>query len=372
MGEWENESWDRIYCLLRCPYSFSHPFLTMSRERLVSAKPLSAEEEKVIQSLRPLSLDEFIGQKPVIEKLAISIAAAKKRSEPLEHLLLYGPPGLGKTTLANIIAKEMGAKIFSTSGPALERSADLMGILTNLQRSDVLFIDEIHRLPTVIEEFMYPAMEDFKIDFVVDKGAYAKTLNVPLKQFTLIGATTRAGFLSAPLRERFGLSYHLDFYQKEELVQIVERSAKLLSVRIDASGSEEIAQRSRGTPRIANRLLRRVRDFAEVKSGGKVTRESAIESLKIEGVDDLGLDELDRKYLQIIIGHHGGGPVGIEAIAATLSEESDTLEEMVEPYLLKIGLISRTRMGRKINPSALDHLKIKLSAAPKSQGELFS
>jgi len=344
----------------------------MSRERLVSGKALSIEEEKLIQSLRPTTFDEFVGQKAVIEKLCISLAAAKKRNEPLEHVLLYGPPGLGKTTLANIISNELGSKIFNTSGPALERSADLMGILTNLQKGDVLFIDEIHRLPTVVEEFMYPAMEDFKIDFVVDKGAYAKTLNVPLKQFTLIGATTRAGFLSAPLRERFGLSYHLDFYDSTDLIKIVLRSSKLLSVNIDLDAAEEIAQRARGTPRIANRLLRRVRDYSEVKNGGHLSRGSANESLRIEGVDELGLDELDKKYLQVICQHHNGGPVGIEAIAATLNEESETLEEMIEPYLLKIGLISRTRMGRKINESALQHLKIKLSANNPFQGELFT
>lgn len=344
----------------------------MSRERIVSGRAISADEEKLNWSLRPQSLDEFIGQKSVIGKLSISLQAAQKRSEPIEHILFYGPPGLGKTTLAHIIAIETKSKIFATSGPALERSADLMGILTNLQKGDILFIDEIHRLPTVVEEFLYPAMEDFKIDFVVDKGAYAKTLNVPLKQFTLVGATTRAGFLSAPLRERFGLSYHLDFYEGEDLVQIVKRSARLLSVEMDSDAALEIAKRSRGTPRVVNRLLRRVRDFAQVKSGGKITREIAVESLRIEGVDGLGLDELDKKYLNIIVQHHCGGPVGIEAIAATLNEESETLEEMVEPYLLKIGFISRTRMGRKVNELALKHLKLKIPPSERGQEELFA
>lgn len=341
------------------------------RERIVSGKPLSTEEEKLNWSLRPESLNEFIGQKAVIEKLSISIQAAKKRQETLEHVLFYGPPGLGKTTLAHIIAKETNSKIFTTSGPALERSADLMGILTNLQKGDVLFIDEIHRLPTIVEEFLYSAMEDFKIDFVVDKGAYAKTLNVPLKQFTLVGATTRAGFLSAPLRERFGLSYHLDFYDSDDLVKIVRRSAHLLSVSIDSEAAEEIARRARGTPRVANRLLRRVRDFSDVKFDGKITHQSARESLKMEGVDELGLDELDKKYLTTIIQYHQGGPVGLNAIAATLNEESETLEELVEPYLLKIGLISRTRTGRKVTNSTLTHLKLTIPAIKSKQGELF-
>ncbi len=341
----------------------------MSRERLVSGKPISQEEEKWNSSLRPQSLNDFIGQRPLIDKLNISLQAAKKRSEPLEHILFYGPPGLGKTTLANIISKEMGTKLFSTSGPALERTADLMGILTNLAHGDILFIDEIHRLPTVIEEFMYPAMEDYKIDFVVDKGAFAKTLNVPLKRFTLIGATTRAGFLSAPLRERFGLSYHLEFYEPEELAHIVARSAKLLSASIDDDAAHEVARRARGTPRIANRLLRRVRDFADIKGTGRITKEAALGALKIEGIDDLGLDELDKKYLDTIIRHHKGGPVGVEAIAATLNEESETIEEMVEPYLLKIGYISRTRMGRKVNDAALKHFNLPIpESAP--QGEL--
>lgn len=342
----------------------------MARERMVSGKPISPEEEKFNSALRPQSLKEFVGQRPLVEKLSISLEAAKKRSEPLEHILFYGPPGLGKTTLANIIARETGAKIFCTSGPALERSADLMGILTNLAGGDILFIDEIHRLPTIIEEFLYPAMEDFKIDFVVDKGAFAKTLNVPLKRFTLIGATTRAGFLSAPLRERFGLSYHLDFYEPEDLTRIVLRSASLLEAPIEEEAAREVACRSRGTPRIANRLLRRVRDYSQIKGSGPITRELSVGALKVEGIDDLGLDNLDKKYLETIIRHHKGGPVGVEAIAATLNEESETLEEMVEPYLLKIGYISRTRTGRKVNESALKHFKIPVSAI-HSQEELF-
>ncbi len=342
----------------------------MSREkRIVSAEPVTQEEEKLYSSLRPQSLSEFVGQKPLVEKLTISLSAAKKRAEPLEHLLFYGPPGLGKTTLANIIAREMNTNIFTTSGPALERSADLMGILTNLQDGDVLFIDEIHRLPVVVEEFLYPAMEDFKIDFVVDKGAYAKTLNVPLKRFTLVGATTRAGFLSAPLRERFGLSYHLDFYEVDDLTRIIERSAKLLDAALETGSAEEIAKRSRGTPRIANRLLRRVRDFADVKHESRITSAAAVESLRVEGIDAIGLDLLDKKYLNVMIEHHNGGPVGVEAIAATLNEEAETLEEIVEPFLLKIGFISRTRMGRKVNDAAYKYLK--LAPPAKAQSELF-
>ncbi len=343
----------------------------MSRERVVSGKPISPEEEKFNWSLRPESLNDFVGQKAVVDKLCISLKAAQQRGDPLEHLLFYGPPGLGKTTLAHIIAKEMGSKIFVTSGPAMERSADLMGILTNLQKGDILFIDEIHRLSKIVEEFLYPAMEDFKIDFVVDKGAYAKTLNVPLKQFTLIGATTRAGFLSAPLRERFGLSYHLDFYEKDDLTKIILRSAHLLGVTIDPEAAGAVAARARGTPRIANRLLRRVRDFAEVKANGKITTQSAIDSLKLEGIDDLGLDALDKKYLMTIIQHHAGGPVGVEAIAATLNEEAETIEEMLEPYLLKVGFISRTRTGRRVNNLALGHLKIQIPGRTPASDELF-
>ena len=334
----------------------------MPRERIVSPVPISPEEEKWSSSLRPETLSEFTGQKRLVEKLTISLQAAKKRGEPLEHMLFYGPPGLGKTTLAHIIAKETGKKIFLTSGPALKRSADVMGSLTNLKDGDILFIDEIHRLPIVVEEFLYPAMEDFKIDFAVGEGAYAKTINMPLKRFTLVGATTRAGFLSAPLRERFGLSYHLDFYDPADLARIVTRSASLLSAKLEEGAPEEIARRARGTPRIANRLLRRVRDYSDIRNGGKITRDSAVSALKIEGIDDLGLDELDKKYLETIIRHHKGGPVGVETIAATLNEESETLEEMVEPYLLKLGYISRTRMGRKANDSALKHLNIPADA----------
>ena len=332
----------------------------MSRVRLVSPDLISQDEEVFNQTLRPPSLEQYVGQRKIVEKLSIALQAARQRTESAEHTLLFGPPGLGKTTLAHIIANFMGAKIVTTSGPALERTGDLMGILTNLGEGDVLFIDEIHRLPANIEEFLYPAMEDFKVDFVVDKGMFAKTINVPLKRFTLVGATTRAGSLSAPLRNRFGLFFHLEFYPVEDLKQIILRSAQILGVPMDDSGASEIAQRSRGTPRIANRLLRRVRDYADVKADGKITTEVARDALKLEGVDEQGLDELDRNFLSTIIRLYKGGPVGVEAMAATLNEEVDTLVDMVEPYLLQLGFVSRTRSGRMANEPAYRHLKMSM------------
>jgi Holliday junction DNA helicase RuvB len=331
----------------------------MPRERLVSPELISKEEEQFNRTLRPPTLDEYVGQKRVVEKLLIALQAARQRGEPLEHALFYGPPGLGKTTLAYIIGNFMSSRITATSGPVLERTGDLMGILTNLNQGDILFIDEIHRLPANIEEFLYPAMEDFKVDFVVDKGMFARTINIPLKKFTLIGATTRAGSLSAPLRNRFGLFYHLEFYTVEELRQIILRSARILATQIDETGAAEVARRARGTPRIANRLLRRVRDFAEVRAAGRITPEVARDALKLEGVDDEGLDDLDRSFLSTIIRIYKGGPVGVEALSATLNEEVDTLVDMVEPYLLQQGFISRTKAGRKANEPAYRHLKLK-------------
>ncbi len=332
----------------------------MPRERLVSPELISKEEENFNRSLRPPTLEEYVGQRKVVEKLSIALQAAKKRGEPLEHVLFYGPPGLGKTTLAYIIANAMGSKINTTSGPALERTGDLMGILTNLGEGDILFIDEIHRLPANIEEFLYPAMEDFKVDFVVDKGMFAKTINIPLKKFTLVGATTRAGSLSSPLRNRFGLFYHLEFYGVEDLRRIIERSGRILNAHLDEAGATEIARRARGTPRIANRLLRRVRDFAEVKAKGEISPSIASEALKLEGVDDHGLDDLDRSFLSTIIRIYSGGPVGVEALAATLNEEVDTLVDMVEPYLLQQGFVSRTKSGRKANEPAYRLLNVPL------------
>jgi len=322
----------------------------------------SVNEDEVSEfvTLRPKVLDEYIGQTEVIEALSITIQAALQRKEPPDHILFHGPPGLGKTTLAHIVAEEMGVDITTSSGPALERGGDLLGILTHLDKGNVLFIDEIHRLPKVVEEFLYPAMEDFAVDFVFDKGVHARSHRYRLEHFVLIGATTRAGLLSAPLRERFGIFRTLDFYSDQELVEIAKRSAALLDVPIDIDGSYEIACRSRGTPRIANRLLKRVRDYAQVRGSGVIDRETVKQALELEGVDEKGLSILDRKYLKTIIDFYKGGPVGIEAIAATLQEESDTLVDVVEPYLLNTGFLTRTSAGRKVTEKTYHHFGLSM------------
>jgi Holliday junction DNA helicase RuvB len=328
--------------------------------RVLGSESLNEQEESFNVSLRPRVLDECVGQSSVREKLSIAITAAKQRKEPLEHVLFYGPPGLGKTTLANVVANEMGAGIRCTSGPAMVKQGDVMGLLSNINTGDVLFIDEIHRLSTPVEEFIYPAMEDFKVDFTVDSGMHAKTINFPLKRFTLVGATTRAGLLSAPLRSRFGMLYHLEFYDTQELTTILARSANLLNLEHEDGTLELIAKRSRGTPRVANRLLKRVRDYAQVKGSGVLSSDIVTSALKMEQIDDLGLDELDRAFLRALTNVYDGGPAGIEAIAATLGEERDTLEDVVEPYLLQIGFLRRTKRGREITRQAAEHLGLKL------------
>jgi holliday junction DNA helicase RuvB len=333
--------------------------MTMNETRLLTPDEWP-EDEDLVPSLRPSSLDSFVGQETLKERLGIAMTAARERGDPLEHVLFHGPPGLGKTSLAHIISKEMGGKLNTASGPSLEKTADLMGILTNLETGDVLFVDEIHRTPRTIEEYLYPAMEDFRVDFVLDKGPFAKAIQIPVKRFTLVGATTRAGLLSSPLRDRFGLYFHLDFYAPADLEAIVRRSAELLGVDVAQPAAAEVARRSRGTPRIANRLLKRVRDYAQVKGHPSVTLEVARASLALEGVDDEGLDELDRKVLEAIITKYSGGPVGIDALAATLQEEVDTLTDVVEPYLLQQGFLIRTSNGRRATARAYAHLGVEL------------
>jgi len=328
----------------------------MEEDRLIDSE-LDEEEVQYDNKLRPDKLSEYIGQKKVKENLEIFISAAKMRNESLDHVLFYGPPGLGKTTLANIIAEEMGAKIKSTSGPVIEKSGDLAALLTNLKHGDVLFIDEIHRLSNVIEETLYSAMEDYKLDIMIGQGPSARSIKLELPPFTLVGATTRAGLLTSPLRDRFGVVHRLDYYSENELETILTRSAFILEISIVPEGANEIARRSRGTPRIANRLLRRVRDYAQVKANGIINREVASKALKMMEVDEKGLDKMDHKLLLAMIEKYAGGPVGIESLAASISEEKGTIEDVLEPYLIQSGFIQRTPRGRIASPLAYEHFK---------------
>ena len=329
-------------------------FKTDSSERLTGAQ--KNNQDAYENKLRPTSMSEYVGQEKVKSNLAVYIQAAKSRKEPLDHVLLYGPPGLGKTTLSYIIASEMGSQIRVTSGPAIEHAGDLASILTNLSEGDILFIDEIHRLNRNIEEILYPAMEDFAIDIMLGKGASARSIRLDLPKFTLVGATTRAGLLSAPLRDRFGVIHHLEFYSKKELTTIIMRSAQVLGVEIDVKGAGEIAMRSRGTPRLANRLLKRVRDFAQVKYDGRITYDVACFALNLLEVDQYGLDKLDRQILTTLIVNFKGGPVGLDTLAAAIGEDSGTLEDVYEPYLLKNGFLNRTPRGRTASALAYEHL----------------
>ena len=334
-----------------------HPNQTPVAEESTLAAAASTEEERVLDlSLRPRSLNEFVGQERVKRILGMSIEAARQRAEPLDHVLFSGPPGLGKTSLAHIIARELGVNLRSTSGPAIERAGDLAAIVADLERGDALFIDEIHRLARPVEENLYPAMEDFELNIVVGKGAGARSMKLAVKPFTLVGATTRSGLLSSPLRDRFGQHFHLDFYGQAELTEIVRRSARLLEVRTDDDGAVEIASRARGTPRIANRILRRVRDFAQVSAAAIVTRQVALGALELLDIDACGFDKMDRDILAAIIDKFEGGPVGVESLAAAIGEESDTLEEVYEPYLLQEGFIARTSRGRVATQRAYNHL----------------
>jgi Holliday junction DNA helicase RuvB len=328
-------------------------------ERIVTSDTIGNEEKDFDRALRPKSLQDFVGQEHIKEILDISIAAAKMRGEPLDHVLFYGPPGLGKTTLANIIANELGASIKVSSGPVLEKPADLAGILTNLESRDVFFIDEIHRLNHVVEEYMYPAIEDFEMEIIIDSGPSARALKIDLEPFTLIGATTRAGLLTAPLRARFGITLRMDYYDQTSIEKIIVRSASLLEIPIESEGAEEIASRSRGTPRVANRLLRRVRDYAQIRGNGIITKDIAVKALKMLNVDHEGLDEMDKRILLTIIENYKGGPVGLKTLAVAVGEDHGTIEEIYEPYLIQQGFLDRTMKGRCATRKAYKHFGLK-------------
>jgi Holliday junction DNA helicase RuvB len=338
----------------------------MPRDRIVGPDSTGPEEERFNYALRPERFAQYIGQESLIRKLRIAVEAARSRNEPVDHTLLHGPPGLGKTTLAHVMAREVGSQLHVTNGPALTKGTDLAGVLNKLKRGDVLFIDEIHRLPAIVEEYLYPAMEDFKVDLTIDKGAHARTVSIPIQPFTLVGATTRIGLLTGPMRSRFGINEHLEFYAPEALHEILKANARLLKLTSEDDALWELARRSRGTPRVANRLLRRARDFAAVEGNGKLTVDITKSALALAGIDQRGLDDQDRTFLRTMIEIYGGGPVGVEAIAATMGEERDTLEDVIEPFLLQQGLVTRTRQGRRATKAAFEHLQLKYEPPPDS------
>jgi Holliday junction DNA helicase RuvB len=341
----------------------------MPRERIVTAESQGEEETKFNYALRPQNFKQYIGQETLVRKLGIAVRAAQGRGEPVDHVLLHGPPGLGKTTLAHVIANEVNAQVHVTNGPAITKAADLAGILTKLKHGDVLFIDEIHRLPAPVEEYLYPAMEDYKIDIPLDQGMHARVMSYRIQPFTLIGATTRIGLLTGPMRSRFGIVSHLEFYSPESLHEILRQNAKLLKLEYEDDALWELSRRSRGTPRIANRLLRRVRDYAAVEGKGKITLAITKAALQLEGIDDRGLDEQDRDFMRTLIEVYSGGPAGIEALAATIGEEVDTLVDVIEPYLLQTALVMRTRQGRRATRSAYEHLGVKYIPPQETEPE---